>query len=328
MILMDLFHQLETPAGGRDTLSAMPIPGAPSSRIAKDSDGYPVLLFALTSSRAGLRLKSYRLKYLGLIHNVKCTVREAGKEAEDTFTLVRFTSLVPQMQSYFIHYAESLVQIVEANPTLEQFADALQSLVDIFSMLDQAPVKSVQGLWAELFMINKGQDSKTLLSFWHARPEEKFDFNSGTEKIEVKSSSSLERVHYFSSDQLNPSTGSRALIASILVRQSSDGWSTQQLINSIAAKAEGDLSLISKLNLIIVRTLGTSLEGSIDITFDYAMANESIQLYSTDDIPKISDAHIPKGVTEVRFKSSLKPAKAIDISVFPGKGRLFGAMMA
>lgn len=328
MKIADIFPSLDIPIGNESVLTAMLIPNAETSRIAKDSNGQPVLLFALAPPAYGLRLRNYRLKYLEMTHNVKCTITESGGSATHTFTLVRFTSRSERMQEYFLEYANSLVQIIESNPTLELFSESIEILVRIFGALSEPRTKSVQGLWAELYVINNSQDPAILLSFWHARPEQKFDFDAGLEKLEIKSSSNLERAHYFSSDQLNPSAREKILIASVFVQQASDddGYSIQQMIDSISAKLHGNFELISKLSYIVAKTLGSSLEDSIDVKLSYTTAKQSLLFYSSVDIAKIQDTQIPKDVSEVRFRSSLKYAKPTDLSLMTSKGRLWAAI--
>jgi len=328
MKIADIFRSLDTPEGDASSLTAELIPNAEMSRIAKDSEGQPALLFALAPDPQALRLRSYRLKYLEVIHNVKCTITESGISSTHIFTLARFTSKSDLMQEYFLEYADSLVKIIEDNPTLESFSESIGMLVRIFSTLSAPPAKSIQGLWAELFVICRSQDPAVLLNFWHARPEQKFDFDAGAEKLEIKSSTSLERAHYFSSDQLNPSVGSKILIASIAVQQASgdDGYSIQQMMDSISVKLHGNFELISKLSFIVAKTLGSALEESIDMRLSYTTASQSLNFYRSEDIPKILDSQIPKDVSEVRFRSSLKYATPADLSVLPDKGRLWAAL--
>jgi len=328
MKIADIFRELAMPEGNKSLLTAMLIPNAETSRIAKDSEGQPVLLFALDTDTPGIKLRSYRLKYIEMIHNVTCHITESGMSATHTFTLVRFTSQSERMQEYFLEYASSLVQIIEGNPTVEVFSESIDMLVRIFGALSEPPTKNIRGLWAELFIIDSSNDPTILLSFWHAHPEQKFDFDAGTEKLEVKSSSSLERSHYFSSDQVNPAAREKILIASVFVQQANgdDGYSINDMINSISAKLHGNFELISKLSLIVAKTLGSSMESEIDTKLSYATAQQSLAFYNTDDIPKILDAQISKDVSEVRFKSSLRYAKPTDVSAIANKGRLWSAI--
>ena len=167
------------------------------------------------------------------------------------------------------------------------------------------PTNTVHGLWSELFLIESSSNPKTLLNYWHNLPEEKFDFNSGAEKIEVKSNSNFERIHIFSSEQLNPPTGTQVLIASVFIRQHSNGKNIQQLVESITSRIQHNIELTLKLNNIILKTLGSSLEQSIKIKFDYNIAKDSLQFYRQQDISKIENAYIPNDVSEVKYKSDL-----------------------
>lgn len=162
-----------------------------------------------------------------------------------------------------------------------------------------------------------------LLNYRHNIPEEKFDFNSGAEKIEVKSNSNFERIHTFSSEQLNPPTGTQVLIAFVFIRQHNNGQSIQQLVESITRKIQHDIELTDKLNYIIFKTLANSLEKSIKIKFDYTIAKESLKFYRHQDIVKIEEMHIPNEVAEVRYKSDLTKVKPIHLDELNEKRELF-----
>lgn len=189
--------------------------------------------------------------------------------------------------------------------------------------MSDTPTNTVHGLWTELFLINNSEKPETLLNYWHSIPEEKFDFNSGEEKIEVKSNSNFERIHFFSSEQLNPPIGSNVLIASIFIRQNNTGQNIQQLVDSITIKIKNDINLTDKLNNIVCRTLGNSLEQSIRIKFDYNIAKDSLLFYNFQDICKIEEVHIPNEVSEVKYKSDMSTVLPINFSHFKRSGDLF-----
>ena len=84
-------------------------------------------------------------------------------------------------------------------------------------------------------MISESKDPTHLVRCWHSIPEEKFDFNNGEERIEVKSSSNALRIHNFSLDQLHSPTDTRTVIASVFVRQASMGKGITTLSNEISS---------------------------------------------------------------------------------------------
>ncbi len=294
MNLIELFDSLSFPEEGNEKIfNAIPIPEYQNYRVAINVEGNPVLLLSVANAVKDIALKNFRLKYLQLEQNVECKITEKGKSSFQTFTVITFTSHERNLQEYFLRISETLVKTLNDSPTQQQVISSLNKFVEVFRALTDTPTNTVHGLWTELFLIDKSTNPKVLLNYWHNLPEEKFDFNSGKEKIEVKSNSNFERIHTFSSQQLNPPAGSQVLIASIFVRQNNGGLSIQHLVDTITTKVQNDIDLTDKLNNIVCKTLGNSLEQSIRIKFDYHIAEDSLQFYMHQDISKIEEIHIP-----------------------------------
>ncbi len=327
MNLIELYDSLAFPEEGNEkTFNAIPIPEYPNFRIAIDIEGNPILLLSFANAVKNIALKNFRLKYLQLEQNLECKISESGKSSFQTFTIIKFTSTDRNLQEYFLRISETLVKTLSNKPTQQQVIESLNKFAEVFRALTDTPTNTVHGLWTELFLIDNSTNPKTLLNYWHNVPEEKFDFNSGEEKIEVKSNSNFERIHTFSSEQLNPSTRTQVLIASIFVRQNNSGQSIQQLVNSIATKVQNDIDLTDKLNNIVCKTLANSLEQSINIKFDYNLAKSSLRYYRHQDIPKVEKIHIPNKVSEVRYKSDLTELKPVKPSDLNTGGQLYGAI--
>lgn len=327
MNLIELYDSLSIPEEGNEKVfNAVPIPDYPNFRIAVNIEGNPVLLLSVINPVRNVSLKNFRLKYLQLAQNIECKITENVKTSFETFTVVIFMSEDRHLREYFLRVSESLVKSLNAKPTQEQVIETINKFVEIFRSLSDIPTNTVQGLWTELFFIDNSKQPKTLLNYWHNIPEEKFDFNSGAEKIEIKSNSNFERIHTFSFEQLNPPTGTQVLIASVFVRQNNSGKNIQQLIDNISVKIQDDLELIDKLNSIICRTLGNSLEQSIKIKFDYQIAKDSLQFYKHQDIKKIEKIHVPTEVSEVRYKSDLSAINSTNIAILKPEGVLFSSI--
>lgn len=323
MNLIELYDSLAFPDGDEKCFNAIPIPDFPSFRIAVDFEGNPVILLSVINPVKNIALKNFRLKYLQLEQNIKCKISENSKSSFQTFTVITFTSIDRNLQEYFLRISETLVKTLSNEPTQQKVIESLNKFVEVFRALTDTPTNTVHGLWTELFLINNSTSPKTFLNYWHNIPEEKFDFNSGKEKIEVKSNSNFERIHIFSSEQLNPPKGTQVLVASVFVRQNSSGQSIQQLVDSITIKVQYDIELTVKLNDIVCKTLGNSLEQSIRIKFDYNIAKDSLQYYRQEDISKIEEIHIPSDVSEVKYKSDLTELNSINIGAMKKKGNLY-----
>jgi len=146
-----------------------------------------------------------------------------------------------------------------------------------------------------------------LIAAWHAAPTAKYDFTSGRDKIEVKSTSSEERVHRFALDQLNPGEHSNLLIASVIVRESGpafDGLSVKGLYQKICERVTAINSQL-RLYTIIANTIGSDIDKLDGVYFDYTGACDSLAFYDYHDVPSISKNHVPEKVSEVKFTSDL-----------------------
>lgn len=326
MNLIELYDSLSFPDGDDKIFNAIPIPEYSNFRIAIDIEGNPIILLSVTNAIKSIALKNFRLKYLQLEQNIECKISENGKSSFQTFTVITFTSTDRNLQEYFLRISETLIKTLSDKPTQQQVIESLNKFVEVFRALTDTPTNTVHGLWTELFLIDNSKKPQTLLNYWHNIPEEKFDFNSGEEKIEVKSNSSFEREHTFSSEQLNPPVGTQVLVASIFVRQNNAGQSIQQLVDNITIKINHNFDLVDKLNNIVCKTLGNSLEQSIKIKFDYNIARESLLFFRHRDISKIEEVHIPTAVSEVRYKSDLATLKHIDLTTLKNSGDLFNSI--
>lgn len=326
MNLIELFNELDLPNGRENIFNASRIPDFPNFRIAINFEGYPVILFSVANAIKNIALKNFRLKYLQLLQNIECKITENGISSFQTFTVITFTNNDRNLQEYFLKISETLIKSLGIKPTQQQIIDSLNKFIEVFRSLTDTPTNTVHGLWSELFLIENCKNPSILLNYWHQIPEEKFDFNAGSEKIEVKSSSVFERIHTFSSEQLHPPVNTQVFIASIFVRQSNNGLNIQQLIDSIITKIQFNIELSDKLNNIVCKTLGNSLEQSIIIKFDHNIAKESLRFYRHQEIMKIEKIYIPSEITEVRYKSDLTALSPIDINKIVKNGQLYGSL--
>lgn len=327
MNLVELYDSLVIPnEDNQKVFNAIPIPDFPNFRVAIDIEGNPVLLLSIANRLRNISLKNFRLKYLQLLQNIECKVSEDGKENFQTFTVVTFISADRHLREYFLRVSETFLKALNIQPTQEQVVETINKFVEIFRSLNDTPTKTVHGLWTELFLIDNCSNPKTLLNFWHNIPEERFDFNSGAEKIEVKSNSNFDRIHTFSSEQLNPPIDTKVVIASIFIKQTTNGISIKQLIDSIAIKVQGDLELTEKLISLVCRTLGNAVEQSIKLKFDYEIAKDSLQFYDQIDIKKIKKFDIPYEVSQVRYVSDLSTVKKFELKKYLNKQILFNGL--
>jgi len=326
MNIAELFDTLTLPeTSNRNLFNTATLQEFSFVKIGISNEGFPVILISSLADTTSFSQKNVRLKYLELIHNIECKISEEGKTSFANFTVIIFRSNQSYLQYYFLRIAETLIKSLSETPTQQEVFETFKSFVEIFRSLSEIPTKTVHGLWAELFIIDVSKEPNVLLNYWHCIPEEKFDFNADTEKLEIKSSSTLERIHTFASEQLNPPTDKQVIIASLFVKQTTHGHSIADIANSIQGKI-ADNDLAEKMFTIISKTLGITLEQSIKIKFDYDLAKSSLRFYQHQDIHKIEKIYIPNKVSEVRYKSDLTELSAIKQQDIGIRGQLFKAI--
>lgn len=322
MSLLTVFLELDIPQTENSKLfNATALNDFPFAKIGVNYFGFPVILISSKFDQTHLSQKNIKLKYIELTHNLECKVSENGKSKIDNYSVIIFKSNEEILQNYFLGIAQSLLNSLSKKPTQKEVFETFKNFIEIFRSLTEIPTKTIQGLWAELILIEQSKNPETLINYWHNIPEEKFDFNADNQKIEVKSSSNLERVHIFTAEQLNPPNDSQVLIASIFTKQVSTGINVLDLLDKIDNRIK-EIELKEKIYRIVSRTLGNTFEQTTKIKYDYDLAKNSLRFYKHQDISKVERINIPERVSEVKFKSDLTKITPIDINLFT-EGQLF-----
>jgi hypothetical protein len=322
MSLLDTFLELEIPQTENLKLfNAKALNEFPFAKIGVNYFGFPVILISSKFDQTHLSQKNIKLKYIELTHNLECKVSENGNSKIDNYSVIILKSDERILQNYFLGIATSLLNSLSKKPSQKEVFETFKTFIEIFRSLTETPTKTIQGLWAELILIEQSKNPETLINYWHNIPEEKFDFNADNEKIEVKSSSNLERVHIFTAEQLNPANDSQVIIASIFTKQVSNGLNVLDILEKIETRITEN-ELIEKVYRIVSKTLGNTFEQTTKIKYDYNLARNSLRFYKHQDISKVERINIPLRVSEVKFKSDLTNIKPFDINLLT-EGQLF-----
>lgn len=279
-------------------------------KLGCSEEGYPKF-FLVTSDNAGM-MHNLNAELLTVEYNMLCNIVEKDMQIDNQrFTIITLHSNNEQLQIMFVDVFLMMLSMMPKKPSNIAIASKIESLLSIFSKLKRKPVHKLQGLWAELLVIEQSKNPVIVAKAWHSQPESKYDFTMGRDKVEVKSTSSENRIHRFSLDQLNPSDSSRLLICSIIVRESAkdeNGLSVFDLYDSISMKIV-DSEIRLHVYDVIMETLGSDFYIARKKYFDYSEACDSLNLFEHSDIPKIDKSFIPEHVSEVRFSSDLSHLK-------------------
>lgn len=325
MTLREQFKNLAAPDGKNVALlHAADIASYPFAKLGVNYQGMPIVLIN-SIKQAPSSLRNHRLKYLELNVNSECVVKKGGVHSSGNYSLISFRSTAEGLTRYFFSIITIFLESLATASSVKEIQSTYQDLIEIFRSLNEAPVSTIQGLWSEVFLIDRSTRPDSLLSFWHSNPKNKFDFEAGEDKLEVKSTRSTSRIHTFSAEQLNADESFNILIASLFVIENEKGKSLQELMRQLEAKL-GTSAALFKLKLVTAKTLGAGLEESSSIKYDDALAAASLRFYDRREIDKIESQSIPSRVSEVHFKSDLSMIRSINpIDIYP-ESLLFNAL--
>ena len=288
-----------------EIVNVIDIDGLPH-KLGLSSKGYP--MFFVVTSENQFPTHNIEREFLSVQFDLPCTiVLENQNKKDNKFTIITLKNEDADLQNSFIEIFILMLLKLAPDTTKRNLSIELENLITIFSALSLPPKKKVQGLWAEMLVVEQSSNPDLMLANWHTQPNSKYDFSNGRDKIEVKSTSSEERLHRFSLDQLNPSANSQLLIASATVREcaeSETGLSVFDLYNRIVERVAVNV-LRLPCYTVIAETLGNSLPKAKKVYFDHVEASDSLAFFNALSVPKIDKSTVPKDVTEVKFMSNL-----------------------
>ena len=245
------------------------------------------------------------LEFISVQFNRQCQLKNNKNKIEDgCYTIISLKTDLVALQEYFLEVIFLIIKKLSEEPHLKDLKFEVEKLINLFSKFSKPGLKTIQGLWAELLVIEQSSNPDYLIQAWHSSTNDKFDFNDGSDKIEVKSTSKSRRIHHFSAEQLNPNKNSNLIIASIYTIETGIGKNTFALIELIEKRIKNK-ELSFKLNEIIAETLGKDFEKSFEVFYDYQLALDSIKFYDSESVPRIHSNSIPTEVTYVRFDCDL-----------------------
>lgn len=326
--LVTLFNSFQPPEGmpeQKARFSAQPILGYERYWLAKDVQETPSLLISVMDSFDKERPIPIKLEHLTVQYDMDCRIsRSNGSYEEGRFTVIRCTGLDKALHTYFLRSIGAIVVSLGTTPSRLDVVYAIKNLTILFRAMAEKPRKSLQGLWAELFLIARVHDIATMVNAWHIAPEDRYDFSYGNQRIEVKSNSARIRQHHFSLEQLSPPINTTLLIASIFVEYAGSGTSIFELAEQIRTRISNNPDLLLHVDQIISLTLGENWRDALEIRFDVELAESSLSFYEVSAIPSVG-RDLPLGVSDVHFKSDLRACSPADIQEFGLQGALFQA---
>lgn len=299
------FKSLAKGTTDKEAFEVINLPDMPH-KLGVSSEGFPK--FFVSTNNSVSATQNIIREMLSVEYDLPCSIVENGEVMQNNnFSIITLRTLESALQAYFIDIFIMMLQKIPREPSKRELSVEVENLITIFSALSKPPRQQVQGLWAELLVIEKSLHPEMLINAWHNSPAAKYDFTMGRDKIEVKSTSAEERIHHFSLDQLNPSPNSRLLIASVIVRESgqgSSGLSVRNLYDRICSRVTA-VNARLQLYSVMAETIGNNLTKIDNTFFDYVEASDTLAFYNAVEVPHIDKDTVPQFVSEVKFNSNL-----------------------
>lgn len=303
--LATLFSALAMPPGASSTdgfYSGSSIPGT-THHLAKDSRGRPVVL--LTAAGTETRPASLQLQNLQVEHGVRCRIAQgSGNTVESLFTVAQCRADDSLLQRCFLDLFDAILATLPESPSQRDVSQAIDRMSTLFLAVERPPRRAAQGLWGELLLIIRAENPQLMAVSWHNEPSERYDFASGTQRVEVKTSADRSRRHHFSLEQVHPTQGLQCVVASMFLESSSAGISLGELWDQVRDILSGQAELRVHIDEVCFSSLGSSWQQARALAFDEQLALNSLGFYDVRDIPRLPE-HMPDGVSEVRFRADL-----------------------
>ena len=225
--------------------------------------------------------------------------------ADENFSVIRCLSDDNETQSFFLETMAIVLSRMPESASEVEVANTVNHLCYLFLAMSRPASRTVQGLWAELFVIHQSMDKLAMMQGWRIDDTDVHDFNFGTSRLEVKSTSARRRSHYFSYEQVHPPVGTEAFVASVFVQRVANGLALGTIWDDIRGQLASTPDLQLKLDQVCMQSLGEDWNEARTATFDSELANESLAYFDVKEIPRLERSQ-PIGVSEIRFKSDLE----------------------
>lgn len=318
---MAAFRSLVRPATQRGHLTGARVQSASALYVCKDSSGRPAFLLPISALLPPIRLGNLEVR-----HRVRCKIF-----ADDQAILIASATLISclsddtRLQAYFVQALGGLLSMRSGAEDPAALGPMLEGLSELFQAVSSEPASTAQGLWAELALIHSAEDPVSAVKAWHSEVDDLYDFSSGTERIEVKSSSDKTRCHYFRLEQVDSPACITVLIVSMLVDKAGRGLTLGELWDRCRERLAASPQLQLKLDALCFRALGKHWHRWRETSYDHARAIASLAFFDARSVPKPSTP-MPAGVSEVRFVSDLSTIAMIDVSKPKYRGPLMLAL--
>ena len=323
--IFKIFQDLKNETPSKiDGFTIANLPQIKNHKIGLSKDGLP-LFFIKCENKINEKALDYNLEYISIQFNQKCQLLSNDKKVADgDYTIIALKTDSVDLQEYFLNILYFVLLKLSAIPNLKELKFEVEKLISLFNKFSKLPTKTIQGLWAELLVIEQSSNPEYLIKAWHYSSKDKFDFNDGIDKIEVKSTAKSRRIHNFTLEQLNPNKNSKLIIASVFAVETGKGKTIFDLVKLIEEKVKNK-EILFRINEVFLDTLGSDFEKTFEHYFDYQLAVDSLAFFDSELVPKIEASSIRQEVSNIHFDCDL--SKTEELKKMPANSLLHNSLI-
>ena len=265
-------------------------------------EGHPAILLMI-KDEVSESYDSINLNGIKTEFKVRCNYSFSKKDIRQaTFNIVMCVDESSNMQEFFFNFFERFFSR-EKTVSTAQLKKEIEFIRELFAHKKKPGLKTIMGLWSELFIIYSSSDPKLWAENWHTKPRSTFDFKFSRIGVDVKSFGGHKREHYFQLEQLTNISVEQTLILSMCLKESDygEGLSVFDLFNNLIEKIE-DEKLIKKIEKLIFLIGG---EDNNEVRrFNESIAHDSLVILKGSEIPSLNPANTNPLVSEIKFKAN------------------------
>ena len=298
--IWEKFVQLISSTEGNVTFPSISIDPNGRTFLCKELNGAPFFLIRISRST---ERPTFKLKHVLVSFDTRYLVDTPQFAGNDIFVRISCEDHSEDLRRIFVHSVSAVLKSESSRDPLE----LVNFLVELFRQRSAGHAKSLIGLWGELLYISASRDIGSAVLAWHAVPNQLRDFVYRDFAIEVKTTTSSERLHNFRLEQIS-AAGENDLLCSILVERSDLGESVLELAERIDALCSDEVR--AKFWEKLLPEIENFDNNPEDIRFNYLNARESIRFYRLRGLARpvrdsIGDGEIKRINFELLIDSSV-----------------------
>lgn len=288
---------------------ALPLVEPPGSYVALDQRERPALFIP---AEGNTEEPSHRANDVSLELGVECKLYVGDHESvSGQFHVLQCESPDSATTDTFVLLLDALLDRLRSGQVAPNYLTTFfRTLARLFSVRPSPdPTKERQGLWGELLLMRILGGASVWARFWHTDPYKRFDFSSAHRRIEVKTTVGDARVHSFAHRQLFTTGGEQVAIASLLLRENTNGLSLKTLIEEGRNELSSEPAQLAKLEAAARGARMSDLKEP-GPSFDEVDASNNLAWFWAHEAPRFTQSE-PPGVSETRYKVDLSFTRQI-----------------